>query len=186
VTPAIFAIHDLSSGRLIKIFEQSLETEFSSFAVCLPRRLADPLIAAALDWLITFSLSPINQQQSWSTALLAATFFFTALYCLRSANLLWGRVDFQSVLIWVEILGSFEEARINIGNQRLPQGRRRCRNERCHADVIKTNHFLRNSASNSARAAATASGSAGFGARGPPNSASKSLLALAVSLPTRW
>jgi len=67
--------------------------------------------------LIRFSLSTINQQQSWSTALLAVTFFFTALYCLRSAHLLWGRVDFQSVLVWVEINGSFEEARINIGNQ---------------------------------------------------------------------
>jgi hypothetical protein len=67
--------------------------------------------------LIKFSLSPINQQQSWSSALLAVIFFFTALYCLRSANLLWGRVDFNSVLVWVEINGSFEEARINIGNQ---------------------------------------------------------------------
>jgi hypothetical protein len=67
--------------------------------------------------LISFALSPIGQQQAWSTALLAITFFFTAFYCLRSANLLWGRVDFQSVLVWVEINGSFEEARINIGNQ---------------------------------------------------------------------
>ena len=67
--------------------------------------------------LIMFSLSPIGAQQSWSTALLAVTFFFTAFYCLNSAHLLWGRVDFQSVLVWVEINGSFEEARINIGNQ---------------------------------------------------------------------
>ena len=66
--------------------------------------------------LIAFSLAPLGQQ-AWSTALLAVTFFFTAAYCLRSANLLWGRVDFQSVLVWVEINGSFEEARINIGNQ---------------------------------------------------------------------
>jgi len=66
--------------------------------------------------LIAFALSTLGQQ-AWSTALLAVTFFFTATYCLRSANLLWGRVDFQSVLVWVEINGSFEEARINIGNQ---------------------------------------------------------------------
>ena len=52
LTPEIFAINDLASGRLVKIFELSLKTEFSIFAVCLPRRLADPLIAAALDWLI--------------------------------------------------------------------------------------------------------------------------------------
>jgi hypothetical protein len=66
--------------------------------------------------LVNFALSSAGQQ-AWSTALLAITFFFTATYCLRSANLLWGRVDFQSVLVWVEINGSFEEARINIGNQ---------------------------------------------------------------------
>lgn len=72
-------------------------------------------IAATIS-LINFALSAAGQQ-AWSTALLAITFFFTATYCLRSANLLWGRVDFQSVLVWVEISGSFEEARINIGNQ---------------------------------------------------------------------
>jgi hypothetical protein len=66
--------------------------------------------------LVSFALASVGQQ-AWSTALLAITFFFTATYCLRSANLLWGRVDFQSVLMWVEINGSFEEARINIGNQ---------------------------------------------------------------------
>jgi hypothetical protein len=66
--------------------------------------------------LVSFALASAGQQ-AWSTALLAITFFFTATYCLRSANLLWGRVDFQSVLMWVEINGSFEEARINIGNQ---------------------------------------------------------------------
>jgi LysR family glycine cleavage system transcriptional activator len=49
--PEIFAINDLSSGRLLKIFERSLKTEYSIFAVCLPQRLTDPVIAAAIDWL---------------------------------------------------------------------------------------------------------------------------------------
>ena len=51
LTPEIFALNDLASGRLVKIFEHSLQTEFSIFAVCLPRRLSDPMIAGALDWL---------------------------------------------------------------------------------------------------------------------------------------
>jgi LysR family transcriptional regulator, glycine cleavage system transcriptional activator len=51
LTPEIFATNDLASGRLVKIFELSLKTEFSIYAVCLPRRLNDPLITAALDWL---------------------------------------------------------------------------------------------------------------------------------------
>jgi hypothetical protein len=56
-------------------------------------------------------------QDSLATAFLAILLFFTARYCVSSANLLWGRVDFQSLLLWVEIEGSFEEAQINIGNQ---------------------------------------------------------------------
>jgi LysR family glycine cleavage system transcriptional activator len=55
LAPEIFVINDLASGRLIKIFEQSLKTEFSIYAVCLPRRLNDPLVAGALDWLISES-----------------------------------------------------------------------------------------------------------------------------------
>lgn len=52
LTPEIFASNDLAAGRLIKIFEQSVQAEFSIFAVCLPRALNDPVVADALDWLI--------------------------------------------------------------------------------------------------------------------------------------
>ena len=52
LTSEVFASNDLASGRLVKLFEQSLKSEFSIYAVCLPRRLADPVIAGAMDWLI--------------------------------------------------------------------------------------------------------------------------------------
>jgi LysR family glycine cleavage system transcriptional activator len=51
LTPEVFATNDLTSGRLVKVFEQSLQAEFSIYAVCLPRRLEDPVVAGAMDWL---------------------------------------------------------------------------------------------------------------------------------------
>lgn len=39
----------------------------------------------------------------------------TGLYCLRTAHLLWGRFDFVSELIWVEINGSYESANVHVG-----------------------------------------------------------------------
>jgi uncharacterized membrane protein len=66
---------------------------------------------------VRFALVPLSTQNSLATAFLAVVLFFTARYCVRSAKLLWGRVDFQSLLLWVEIDGSYEEAQINIGNQ---------------------------------------------------------------------
>jgi len=66
---------------------------------------------------VRFALMPLSTQNSLATVFLSVVLFFTARYCVRSAKLLWGRVDFQSLLLWVEIDGSFEEAQINIGNQ---------------------------------------------------------------------
>lgn len=59
----------------------------------------------------------IGGERVVSLAALAVTLFFSGIYCLQNAHLLWGRVDFNSVLLWVELQGSFEEAQINIGNQ---------------------------------------------------------------------
>jgi len=39
------------------------------------------------------------------------------MFCYRAAHVLWGRFDFVSTLMWVDINGSFESARVNIGNQ---------------------------------------------------------------------
>ncbi len=77
---------------------------------------------------VRFALVPLSTQDSLATAFLAVVLFFTARYCVSSAKLLWGRVDFQSLLLWVEIEGSFEEAQINIGNQLTAAV---CRQHRC-------------------------------------------------------
>jgi len=39
-----------------------------------------------------------------------------AVYALRSAHALWGRYDFRSSVIWIEVQGSYESARMEMGN----------------------------------------------------------------------
>ena len=51
IASSVFAGIDLAAGRLVQVFEQEVASEFSIYAVCLPRRLNDPLIAGALEWL---------------------------------------------------------------------------------------------------------------------------------------
>jgi LysR family glycine cleavage system transcriptional activator len=48
----VFAASELAAKRLVKVFENAVTTEFAIYAVCLPRRLNDPLISGALDWLL--------------------------------------------------------------------------------------------------------------------------------------
>lgn len=48
---AVFVANELSTGRLVQVFSNTVASEFAIYAVCLPRRLNDPLIAGALDWL---------------------------------------------------------------------------------------------------------------------------------------
>lgn len=47
----VFGGNDLATGRLVQVFEHEVPSEFSIYAVCLPRRLTDPLVAGVLAWL---------------------------------------------------------------------------------------------------------------------------------------
>lgn len=38
-------------------------------------------------------------------------------FCRKAAHALWGRFDFLSELVWIELSGSFESARLDVGNQ---------------------------------------------------------------------
>jgi LysR family transcriptional regulator, glycine cleavage system transcriptional activator len=51
IASSVFGGSDLAAGRLVQVFEQEVASEFSIYAVCLPRRLNDPLIAGVLEWL---------------------------------------------------------------------------------------------------------------------------------------
>lgn len=46
----------------------------------------------------------------------AAILAFVAAFCFQSAAVLWGRFDFESQLVWVEMVGSYQTSRIGTGN----------------------------------------------------------------------
>lgn len=47
----VFVASDLASGRLVRVFETEVASPFAIYAVCLPRRLNDPTVSGAMDWL---------------------------------------------------------------------------------------------------------------------------------------
>ena len=49
---AVFAQGELQAGRLVKVFPNEITMEYAIYAVCLPRRLEDPIVSAAIDWLV--------------------------------------------------------------------------------------------------------------------------------------
>lgn len=59
----------------------------------------------------------LNGEPVASTVAFAISQFAVGLFCLRSAHILWGRFDFVSELIWVDISGSYESAQMHVGNQ---------------------------------------------------------------------
>ncbi|HEY6641535.1 transcriptional regulator GcvA [Povalibacter sp.] len=51
ITSSVFAAAELERGRLVQVFSNAVRSEYSIYAVCLPRRLNDPLIAGTIEWL---------------------------------------------------------------------------------------------------------------------------------------
>lgn len=51
IASEVFAAAELAAGRLVKVFENEVTSEYSIYAVCLPRRLNDPMIAGVVQWL---------------------------------------------------------------------------------------------------------------------------------------
>lgn len=51
IASEVFAAVELAAGRLVKVFDHQVPSEFSIYAVCLPRRLNDPVVAGVMDWL---------------------------------------------------------------------------------------------------------------------------------------
>lgn len=105
-------------------------TQAPSFASALADRRHRPLlwidlyatvltvasIAFALSFVRGFDpLAPgaANRYALLGTALILA---FVALFCFRSSAGLWGRFDFESALVWVEMVGNYQTSRIGTGN----------------------------------------------------------------------
>jgi LysR family glycine cleavage system transcriptional activator len=51
LTSEVFAASEIAAERLMKVFDKEVTMEFAIYAVCLPRRLNDPLISGTIDWL---------------------------------------------------------------------------------------------------------------------------------------
>jgi LysR family transcriptional regulator, glycine cleavage system transcriptional activator len=51
IASEVFAANDLATGRLVKAFDQEVATEYAIYAVCLPRRLHDPMVSGFMSWL---------------------------------------------------------------------------------------------------------------------------------------
>ena len=84
---------------------------------------------AVLSWYSTFSFfaggisallamhSMLDGQAYGSTLTGALALIAIGMFSRGCAHLLWGRFDFSSTLIWVELNGSYESASMQIGNQ---------------------------------------------------------------------
>lgn len=59
----------------------------------------------------------VDGTQVATTVVFALSQFAVGIFCIRAAHVLWGRFDFTSELIWVDISGSYESAHMHIGNQ---------------------------------------------------------------------
>lgn len=55
-----------------------------------------------------------NRMSLLGTAVILA---FVAAFCFKSSARLWGRFNFESMLVWVELIGTYQTSRIGTGNQ---------------------------------------------------------------------
>jgi hypothetical protein len=94
-----------------------LATAESTLPITALTGLALETFVAAVIMAVRLAVAPIDAASLGATAFLTIVLLLVAQYCRSSAHLLWGRIDFRSLLLWIEMNGSFEEAQLNIGNQ---------------------------------------------------------------------
>ncbi|NUZ04854.1 zinc ribbon domain-containing protein [Piscinibacter koreensis] len=72
--------------------------------------------AIALVFVHGFDVTVPWQQNRFSLAGTSAILALVAMFCFQSAARLWGRFNFESMLTWVELMGSYQTSRIGTGN----------------------------------------------------------------------
>ena len=79
------------------------------------------LVALAAGLALTFvrGFDPLAgwHDNRYSLLGVSAILALVAWFCLRWSAMLWGRFNFESVLVWVEMMGSYQTSRIGTGNQ---------------------------------------------------------------------
>ena len=73
-------------------------------------------IALSLAFVRNFDVGAPWQENRFSLAGTAAILAFVAAFCFQAAARLWGRFNFESVLVWVEMMGNWQTSRIGTGN----------------------------------------------------------------------
>jgi hypothetical protein len=73
-------------------------------------------IAYALVFVRGFDALSAGQVNRYSLLGTATILAFVAAFCFKSAAALWGRFNFESVLTWVELVGTYQTSRIGTGN----------------------------------------------------------------------
>ena len=73
-------------------------------------------VGFALYFVREFDAAQATQLNRFSLLGNAAILALVAAFCFKSAAQLWGRFNFESVLTWVEMVGSYQTSRIGTGN----------------------------------------------------------------------
>lgn len=77
------------------------------------------LIALGVIWLLVFGAKfrpEAVDAHLFSLLSLGLAMLVVGHYCLRAGHVLWGRFDFVSRLVWVEMQGNYQSAQMNFGN----------------------------------------------------------------------
>jgi len=73
-------------------------------------------IGLSLAFVRNFDVGAPWQENRFSLAGTAAILAFVAALCFQAAARLWGRFNFESALVWVEMMGNWQTSRIGTGN----------------------------------------------------------------------
>jgi hypothetical protein len=73
-------------------------------------------VAMSLAFVRHFDVGAPWQENRYSLAGTSAILAFVAAFCFQAAARLWGRFNFESVLVWVEMMGNWQTSRIGTGN----------------------------------------------------------------------
>lgn len=60
IASEVFAANELAAGRLVQVFDHEVPSEFAIYAVCLPRRLHDPVVGGVMAWLEKEAKTPLD------------------------------------------------------------------------------------------------------------------------------
>ena len=82
---------------------------FAVLLVCLA-------VGIALQFVRGFDVQAAWRDNQLSLAGSASILAFVAAFCFQAASQLWGRFNFESVLVWVEMAGNWQTSRVGTGN----------------------------------------------------------------------